>query len=144
MKNCRKFKSDPHIHPSVYAVSFFTALGKSTADCHHLFGGRSSGGPKEDERVFLDGGGGALWARLTKNPDCSTGPLARPFARSLAPLTSFTSSFVGKCKIRCLKMTWFCPIVRRWQRRFSSVRPIAPDAVNRGSIYPVTKHIFFR
>ena len=29
----------------------------------------------------------ALWARSTKNPDCSTGPLARPFARSLAPLT---------------------------------------------------------
>ena len=24
---------------------------------------------------------------LTKNPDCSTGPLARPFDRSLAPLT---------------------------------------------------------
>ena len=26
-------------------------------------------------------------ARIIKNPDCSTGPLARPFARSLAPLT---------------------------------------------------------
>ena len=29
----------------------------------------------------------ALWARSTKNPDVSAGPLARPFARSLAPLT---------------------------------------------------------
>ena len=29
----------------------------------------------------------AQWARSTKNPDVSTGPLARPFARSLAPLT---------------------------------------------------------
>ena len=29
----------------------------------------------------------ALWARSIKNPDVSTGPLARPFARSLAPLT---------------------------------------------------------
>ena len=28
----------------------------------------------------------ALWARITKNPDCSTGPLTRPFARLLAPL----------------------------------------------------------
>ena len=29
----------------------------------------------------------ALWARVTENTDCSTGPLARPFARSPAPLT---------------------------------------------------------
>ena len=29
----------------------------------------------------------ALWARITKNTDWSTRPLARPFARSLAPLT---------------------------------------------------------
>ena len=28
----------------------------------------------------------ALWARITKNTDCSTGPLARSFAHSLAPL----------------------------------------------------------
>ena len=28
----------------------------------------------------------ALWARMTKNPDVSTGPLTRLFARSLAPL----------------------------------------------------------
>ena len=29
----------------------------------------------------------ALWARITKSTDGCTGPLARPFARSLAPLT---------------------------------------------------------
>ena len=29
----------------------------------------------------------ALWARSTKNPDKSTGPLARSFACSLTPLT---------------------------------------------------------
>ena len=28
-----------------------------------------------------------LWSRILKNPEVSTGPLARPFARSLAPLT---------------------------------------------------------
>ena len=31
--------------------------------------------------------GGALWSETNKNRDVSTGPLARPFARSLAPLT---------------------------------------------------------
>ena len=30
---------------------------------------------------------GTLWSRITKNPDESTQPLARPFPRSLAPLT---------------------------------------------------------
>ena len=29
----------------------------------------------------------ALWSGTNKNRDVSTGPLARPFARSLAPLT---------------------------------------------------------
>ena len=45
----------------------------------------------------------ALWSGTNKNRDVSTGPLARPFAhllapltRSLAPLTSLTSSLVGK------------------------------------------------
>merc|ERR1719204_2538565 len=32
-------------------------------------------------------GDAALWFRLVKNQDVSTGPLAHPFARSLAPLT---------------------------------------------------------
>ena len=58
-----------------------------------------------------EGGAGVPWSRSTKNQDVSTGPLARPFARSLAPLTrslaplapftrllarSLTPSLVGK------------------------------------------------
>ena len=39
----------------------------------------------------------ALWARSTKNPDVSTGPLARPFAHSLAPLTR---SLATRCSLR--------------------------------------------
>ena len=38
-----------------------------------------------------------LWARITKNPDCSTGPLAYPFARLLAPLTR---SLAPDCSLR--------------------------------------------
>ena len=77
----------------------------------------------------------ALWARSTKNSDCSTGPLAPPFAHSLAPLTSLLAphySLRSRASLRslarslahfahslargtviflCLKMTWFCPIV---------------------------------
>ena len=30
-----------------------------------------------------EGGAGALWSRSTKNQDVSTGPLARPFARTV-------------------------------------------------------------
>ena len=33
------------------------------------------------------GEGNALWSGTNKNRDVNTGPLARPFARSLAPLT---------------------------------------------------------
>ena len=73
-------------------------------------------------------------------PRFGTVPLAHPFARSLVSLThslaphclpcsrallptftcslthSLTHSLVGKCMIRCRKMTWFCPIVR-WSSR---------------------------
>ena len=45
----------------------------------------------------------ALWARITKNTDLSTGPLARPLTRSLAPhyslahsLLSLTPELVGQ------------------------------------------------
>ena len=43
----------------------------------------------ETVAAFALGGGAvrALWARITKNTDWSTGPLARPFTCSLAPLT---------------------------------------------------------
>ena len=70
----------------------------------------------------------AQWARITKNPDKSTGLLARLFARSLTPLTrslapdcslrsrpplrSLAHSLArGKVNFWCLKMTWFCHIV---------------------------------
>ena len=76
-----------------------------------------------------------LQSGTNKNRDVRTGPLARPFACSLAPLTR---SFALDCSLRsrpplrslvcllahfthsltrvkvnfcCLKMTWFCPIV---------------------------------
>ena len=71
------------------------------------------------------------------NRDVSTGPLAPPFTHSLAPLTHLrasdcslcsrlplrslvrllTLSLVGKCKIRCLKMAWFCPIVQWCEKK---------------------------
>ena len=38
-----------------------------------------------------------LWSITAKNTDCSTGPLARPFARSLAPLTR---SLAPDCSLR--------------------------------------------
>ena len=41
---------------------------------------------EEINRQFFN----ALWSITAKNTDCSTGPLARPFARSLAPLTRGT------------------------------------------------------
>ena len=34
-----------------------------------------------------------LWARTTKNLNCRTGPFARPFARSLAPLIRSLAHF---------------------------------------------------
>ena len=39
----------------------------------------------------------ALWSGTNKNEDVSTGPLARPFARSLAPLTH---SLAPDCSLR--------------------------------------------
>ena len=38
-----------------------------------------------------------LWSRTVKNIDCSTGPLARPFARLLTPLTR---SLAPDCLLR--------------------------------------------
>ena len=40
---------------------------------------------------------GALWSGTNKNRDVSTGPLARPFAHSLAPLTH---SLATDCSLR--------------------------------------------
>ena len=43
----------------------------------------------------------ALWSGTNKNRDVSTGPLARPFARSLAPLTRSLA-----CSLRSLPRSW--------------------------------------
>ena len=40
---------------------------------------------------------GALWFKTTKNPDVSTGPLARLFACSLAPLTHLLAPHCSLC-----------------------------------------------
>ena len=39
----------------------------------------------------------SMWARITKNTDWSTGPLARPFARSLTPLTRTFAPHYSLC-----------------------------------------------
>ena len=86
----------------------------------------------------------ALWARITKSTDWSTGPLAHPFAHSLAPLTrslaphyslfsraplrsltSLTTSLVGKWMIGWLSNLFFFlfwpimhdPIASGWESR---------------------------
>ena len=41
----------------------------------------------ESKEVFVHDMNASLWSKTAKNTDCSTGPLARPFACSLAPLT---------------------------------------------------------
>ena len=53
---------------------------------------------------------GTLWARTTKDTDWSTGPLARRFARLLAPLTLLTPSLVGK---------WICSSSLRGKTRIA-------------------------
>ena len=77
--------------------------------------------------------GAAHWGRTGKNRAVGTGSFARPFARTahsfvcpalLASLVrsaalihslarSFTPQLMGRCMIRCLKTTWFCPTVAR-------------------------------
>ena len=49
----------------------------------------------DQTHVLLDGN--ALWSITAKNTDRSTGPLARPFARSRAPLTR---SLAPDCSLR--------------------------------------------
>ena len=48
-------------------------------------------------RNAISGATGALWSGTNRNRDVSTGPLARPFARSLAPLTR---SLAPNCSLR--------------------------------------------
>ena len=57
-----------------------------------ISGAGVNGARGDDSRInAVDGKGKtnliALWARIIKNRDCSSGSLARPFARLLAPLT---------------------------------------------------------
>ena len=40
-----------------------------------------------------------LWSRITNNPDCSTGPLACPFAHSPAPLTRLLAPPCSLCSL---------------------------------------------
>ena len=46
-----------------------------------------------------------LWARKIEKPDCSTGPLARPFACSLAPLTHWACSALSVLLARSAALT---------------------------------------
>ena len=50
---------------------------------------------------------GSLWSITAKNTDCSTRPLARPFPRSLAPLTR---SLAPDCSLRSCPP--LCSLVR--------------------------------
>ena len=47
--------------------------------------------------LFFDLAYKALWSGSNKNRDVSTGPLARPFARSLAPLTCSLAPHYSLC-----------------------------------------------
>ena len=51
----------------------------------------------DDEDDDDDDDDDALWSGTNKNREVSTGPLARPFARSLAPLTR---SLAPDCSLR--------------------------------------------
>ena len=65
----------------------------------------------------------SLWSGTNKNRDVSTGPLARPFARSLAPLThslapdySLRSRPPLRSLIRSLRS--LCSLPRSWESEF--------------------------
>ena len=51
-------------------------------------------GTEDHSDIFVPGN--ALWSGTNINREVSTGPIARPFARSLAALTSLTPLLVGK------------------------------------------------
>ena len=92
----------------------------------------------------------ALWSITAKNTDWSTGPLARPFARSLTSLTPLTPSLVGQWMIGwlfCLCFFQFSTIVerrkeekgetraRRGRRRRFSFMWRGRTSQNKGDIY---------
>ena len=51
-----------------------------------------------------------LWARITKTTDSSTRPLARPFARSLAPLICLLALHYSLCSRALLHLLAFCSL----------------------------------
>ena len=64
----------------------------------------------------------ALWSRITKNPDVSTGPLARPFARWLAPLNRSIALPYLLC-LRAPLRSLVCSLAH-------SAHPLARETVN--------------
>ena len=54
---------------------------------HLINNSKMNGLLSQKETVELNGKY-ALWSRTARNPDCSTGPLAHPFALLLVPLSS--------------------------------------------------------
>ena len=79
-----------------------------------------------DDPTIKDGprfvGAGALWSGINKNRDVSTEPLARPFARSLAPLTR---SLAPDCSLCCAhsfahSLTSLTPSLRSLPRSWES------------------------
>ena len=119
---------------SIYITSFFSFFYGQWNDLHarqlrkHLFFFRFSELPLTltlwSKRVIER----PLWSGTNKNRGVSTGPLACPFTRSLAPDYSLGSRPPLHSLVRslprswesefwCLKMTWFCPLVgwgREW------------------------------
>ena len=64
-----------------------------------------------------------LWSITAKNTDCSTGPLARPFARSLAPLTGLLApdcSLRSRPPLRSLvrSLAHFARTAHSWESEF--------------------------
>ena len=62
---------------------------------------------KREERSEMVGEAATQWARTTENPDVSTEPLARPFARALAPLTHSLTLHYSLC-LRALLRSLAC------------------------------------
>ena len=74
----------------------------------------------------------ALWSETNKNQNVSTGPLARPFARSLAPLTG---SLALDCSLRSRPPLRSFP--RSWESEFSMSQNdlvFAPQCMDRKSV----------
>ena len=75
----------------IYGVTESGAEDKTSQTSRTWFGRRARAKPRRESALHY-----AQWDRTAKIWDESTGPLARPFTRSLAPLTSLNPSLVGK------------------------------------------------